>query len=189
MKKLINAAVAVAMAVVANAAQIKWQTTYEVCNGPSENLTSATFAYLVDATTMSQDAIYNAVMAGASLSEVVSGVALKSAAMSEGAISTQTIDLPASYTAGSKLNAYMVLFDEDLNALYFSEQKSGTLQVASATGFGFTNDSSLESVMADMSGFDKSYGGWVSTAAVPEPTSGLLMLLGMAGLALRRRRS
>ena len=29
----------------------------------------------------------------------------------------------------------------------------------------------------------------VSTATVPEPTSGLLMLLGMAGLALRRRRA
>lgn len=30
---------------------------------------------------------------------------------------------------------------------------------------------------------------WTATAAVPEPTSGLLMLLGMAGLALRRRRA
>ena len=30
--------------------------------------------------------------------------------------------------------------------------------------------------------------GWAA-AAVPEPTSGLLMLLGMAGLALRRRRA
>ena len=31
--------------------------------------------------------------------------------------------------------------------------------------------------------------GWTYTANVPEPTSGLLMLLGMAGLALRRRRA
>ena len=29
----------------------------------------------------------------------------------------------------------------------------------------------------------------VNTGAVPEPTSGLLMLLGVAGLALRRRRA
>lgn len=30
---------------------------------------------------------------------------------------------------------------------------------------------------------------WTETAAIPEPTSGLLLLLGMAGLALRRRRA
>ena len=31
--------------------------------------------------------------------------------------------------------------------------------------------------------------GYTSTSSVPEPTSGLLLLLGMAGLALRRKRA
>jgi hypothetical protein len=34
----------------------------------------------------------------------------------------------------------------------------------------------------------KAEGAW-QAVAVPEPTSGLLMLVGLAGLALRRRRS
>ncbi len=32
-------------------------------------------------------------------------------------------------------------------------------------------------------------GTWSATSAVPEPTSGLLLLIGMAGLALRRKRA
>ena len=31
--------------------------------------------------------------------------------------------------------------------------------------------------------------GWTITSNVPEPTSGLLLLLGVAGLALKRRRA
>ena len=38
----------------------------------------------------------------------------------------------------------------------------------------------------DTTGFTS---GTIGTAAIPEPTSGLLMLVGLAGLALRRRRA
>ena len=31
--------------------------------------------------------------------------------------------------------------------------------------------------------------GWYTASSIPEPTSGLLLLLGVAGLALRRRRA
>ena len=39
----------------------------------------------------------------------------------------------------------------------------------------------------DASSFAKS--GTIATASIPEPTSGILLLVGMAGLALRRRRA
>jgi hypothetical protein len=39
-------------------------------------------------------------------------------------------------------------------------------------------------------GFEPTHEGiYVNTAVVPEPTSGLLLLLGMAGLALRRKQA
>ena len=189
MKKLMLAAVAIAMAVVANAASIKWSTQFEVGDGTEAGLTSATVAYLIDSSVLSQSDLYNAVIGGSTLDAAVAGKNISSASMSDGTISTKTITLDGSYTVGSALKTYMVLFDSDLNALYFSEEISKNVAATGSPAYGFESNSSIEAAMADMSSFDTSAGGWVSTAAVPEPTSGLLMLLGMAGLALRRRRA
>lgn len=189
MKKLMVAAVAIAMAVVANAAAITWSTPFGIADGIEEGVTSATMAYLIDTTVLSQTALYDAVIGGASLAEAVSGKTIKSAELVDGSLNVPKWDLGSSYAPGQTVAAYMVLFDEDLNALYFSEEQSWQLHSTIVRNYKFNADSSIDAIVADMSGFDGSVGGWVSTASVPEPTSGLLMLLGMAGLALRRRRA
>ena len=57
-------------------------------------------------------------------------------------------------------------------------------------GFANVSRSSWESALTTLgSGQDAGTGGvYTLSAVVPEPTSGLLLLLGMAGLALRRKR-
>ena len=86
------------------------------------------------------------------------------------------------FTSSTGVNAYMVVFDTD--KVYISESyliegdpldaSAGTYYVMATTG----SDSSPLSATAYAGA------GWYN---VPEPTSGLLMLLGVAGLALRRR--
>ena len=185
MKKLMMAVAIVCATVAANAATLKWGTSYEVMNATDSGFTTASVAYLINSATLTQSAIYDAVIAGATLDEAVAGKYVGTQAMFEGATEVATV---SGLDAGA-MKAYMVVFDSALNALYFSEELTKSLPATGSVKFGFSNDSSMSSVMADMSGFNTSAGGWVSTAAVPEPTSGLLMLLGMAGLALRRRRA
>ena len=88
------------------------------------------------------------------------------------------------FTSSTGVNAYMVVFDTD--KVYISESYEivadpldatvGSLDIMATTG----SDSSPLSATAYTGA------GWYN---VPEPTSGLLMLLGVAGLALRRRRA
>ena len=88
------------------------------------------------------------------------------------------------FTSSTGVNAYMVVFDTD--KVYISESYEivanpldttvGTLDIMATTG----SDSLPKSATAYAGA------GWYN---VPEPTSGLLMLLGVAGLALRRRRA
>lgn len=182
MKKLVIAMAAAVLVISANAAAVKWSTKYEVGNGTIDGFTSATVAYLIDATVLTQATIYDAVVGGKTIAEAIGSNAVSSGAMSAGKITTQDLTVDAT---GSK-TYYMALFDADLNAVYFSEQITKTLSNVGSQSYAFSGNSSINAIATNMSGFTSATGGWV---AVPEPTSGLLMLLGMAGLALRRRRA
>lgn len=87
-----------------------------------------------------------------------------------------------SFTTGSKYDFIFVATTtvDDKEYVWTSTTKSGiTAQATSTPSLSWfaANHTTGEGINAN---------GW---AAVPEPTSGLLMLLGMAGLALKRKRA
>lgn len=87
-------------------------------------------------------------------------------------------------TAGTSLSSlyfFLELFDSTGNAIWQSNpaQAYDTL-VQSGTVSGFN---------ANFTGVNGALGAASAYVAVPEPTSGLLMLIGMGALALRRRRA
>lgn len=91
------------------------------------------------------------------------------------------------YTAGSAQSFYAVVFDAatigDVKNFIVSESVEKTFAAnGSAQTWAFGN-------MALTTSANKFANSSWQAVAVPEPTSGLLMLVGLAGLALRRRRA
>ena len=91
-----------------------------------------------------------------------------------GTVSNKTFDWSAA-VADSSYNFYYVI--EDSGKVFTSATKANIIaQASAAANIGFGNQQSAT----------QTAGNW---AAVPEPTSGLLLLLGMAGLALKHKRA
>ena len=89
--------------------------------------------------------------------------------------------------AGSGVDGYyaVLVTDGDANTM------ASYYQLAQISGTSEASGSTDRTINADWSGgeFLEQGGYTVAVGAVPEPTSGLLLLLGVAGLALRRRRA
>lgn len=195
MKKIIMMAAAVAMAISANAASYMWSPANGITAFNGTDQFNGT-VYLMDASATSQAAFYTAVLGSQNLSAAF-------ATAVGGAVNSATYNgtdwafaNPAkgewddvnwgvvvdSATAGT-VNYYQVAFDSANNAVLIGDSLAVTIPDVGAGSIEFGDDGVNK--FADSTGFTS--GGWYT--AVPEPTSGLLMLVGLAGLALRRRRA
>ena len=186
MKKLMIMAVAVCAAAVVQAASWSWGTSgkasAKVWSDASGNVAKGMTVYLIDAGVTSASKLLSDIRGGADLS----GYAKVGSATldDEGKLGTTELTYG---TAGNNYSFYMALVDGD--NLFLSDTMADL--VAQQSDSVTLSWSGMSTMTTAKFAADASYsaGGWYSTAAVPEPTSGLLMLLGVAGLALRRRRA
>lgn len=175
MKKLIIAAVATLLGVVANAAAVDWELTNSYQPGTDTGAENY-LVYFFDSSTVTRSDALSYLAAG-SLTFLSSALGDAQLTDSDG---WATNDSLGNYGSGVEVTGYLVILNSD-------DAASASLAYVTAEVTDSTTPAGLPAYLdfGDQTG-TQTASNWV---AVPEPTSGLMLLLGMAGLALRRRRA
>lgn len=185
MKKIMCAAAVVAMAIGVQAATIKWGTSGGVYSDSTGAATTTVDGGKVVLVMMSSATGWDSAtyLADATLST-------RTASLGKASGTLSFTYNPSDTTANSVNNGdYLALMfksdaDDSLSQLtYTTGDNAGAVVASTWQVSGLVNDSSSIAASTANLSFTGNF------TAVPEPTSGLLMLLGVAGLALRRRRA
>ena len=175
MKKLMVILGVALICSAASAAQVNWSTseTFADSAGIAFSDSRNIAAYLFDAASVTQSDLFDSWKGGAA---DVSGAKVTSTWYD-----AYQLDVTAEVgSSGSKSLFWAVVNDKDL---FVSSVMTKDILAMGQTDFEWSDES------ANVFKGATSFGGAGWYTAVPEPTSGLLMLLGMAGLALRRKRA
>ena len=178
MKKLLIAVTAAMLGIVANAASYNWKANNDGYSPDGENPLEGT-VYLFDGTANTIDAITGALSDPATLA-----LALDSVALAEGAFMMEGTGLDAD---GSEIAHMFAVVINDAGDGYWASDMvdvpiNDAIKGGAAANFGFGEN--YEVTFTPISGPTPP-----TPPVVPEPTSGLLLLLGAAGLALRRKQA
>ena len=171
MKKLIVVAAAMVLAVAAQAAQFRWQFTASKAAGTPYD---GADVYMILASDYA--GIESMTLAA------IQGAAKSQGKLTVGSMSATTGNITVKdswVTEGTTYSWYAVVVND--GQYYVSSAATSS----TAVGDTATPASSTFASKSEMS----TASNWHTLAAVPEPTSGLLLLLGMAGLALKRKRA
>ena len=191
MKKLFIAAAAVALAVGAQAASINWSiggNTWYLSDGTTKAAKN-TVVYLIDGAQWST--IKAAIDGGAtSFTTADAGIiAIGQTSNTKGAVSGGTATSSA-LTAGTTYDFAYLVFDTGADKYFASATMTRAAYDPTNPVYSEPTAAEFTATQYVTTGLS---GGWAApggaTPPLPEPTSGILMLVGFGALALRRRKA
>ena len=191
MKKLLIAAAAVACAVAAQAATFDWSTAKAYSIAADSIAGGLAAGHYASATSGNANTMYNQITSyAASWAYEITFTSGTDTDKISGTFGTGDFTSRAIQVNG--LSSGLVKQTDPVTPVNYSIVITGTLKDGKNAEWTLTSDAISGTWDVPSLGDTKFVtavpGGW-TVAPVPEPTSGLLMLLGMAGLALRRKRA